>query len=56
MKIFTKKLKEEMNDASESQQYERAKEIRDTLIRLGSLQTKQKMEYVESSDEEFFWN
>jgi excinuclease ABC subunit C len=34
--------------------FERAKDIRDTLIRLGSLQTKQKMEYVENSDEEYF--
>ena len=53
-KIFTKKLEEEMHQAAELQQFERAKDIRDTLIRLGSLQTKQKMEYVESSDEEFF--
>lgn len=52
--IFTKKLKEEMAQAAESQQFERAKDIRDTLIRLGSLQTKQKMEYVENSDDEYF--
>jgi excinuclease ABC subunit C len=52
--IFTKKLKKEMAQAAESQQFERAKDIRDTLIRLGSLQTKQKMEYVENSDEEYF--
>ena len=43
-----------MHQAAESQQFERAKDIRDTLIRLGSLQTKQKMEYVENSDEEYF--
>jgi len=53
-KIFTKKLKEEMHLAAELQQFERAKDIRDTLIRLGSLQTKQKMEYVKNSDEEYF--
>ena len=53
-KIFTEKLKEEMKQAADLQQFERAKEIRDTLIRLGSLQTKQKMEYVENSDEEYF--
>ncbi len=53
-KIFTKKLEEEMKRASDLRQFERAKDIRDTLMRLGSLQTKQKMEYVESSDEEFF--
>ncbi|WP_299292133.1 excinuclease ABC subunit UvrC [Nitrosopumilus sp.] len=53
-KIFTKKLESEMHQAAELQQFERAKEIRDTLIRLGSLQTKQKMEYVENSDEEYF--
>lgn len=54
MKIFTKKLEDEMYQAADLQQFERAKDIRDTLIRLGSLQTKQKMEYVENSDEEYF--
>jgi len=54
MKIFTKKLEDEMHQAADLQQFERAKDIRDTLIRLGSLQTKQKMEYVENSDEEYF--
>ena len=53
-KVFTKKLEVEMHHAAELQQFERAKDIRDTLIRLGSLQTKQKMEYVENSDEEYF--
>jgi len=53
-KLFTEKLQEEMKQAADMQQFERAKEIRDTLIRLGSLQTKQKMEYVENSDEEYF--
>jgi len=53
-KIFTKKLEEEMHQASALQQFERAKDIRDTLIRLGSLQSKQKMEYIENSDEEYF--
>ncbi|MCV0431502.1 excinuclease ABC subunit UvrC [Nitrosopumilus sp.] len=53
-KVFTKKLEEEMHQAAKLQQFERAKDIRDTLIRLGSLQTKQKMEYVENSDEEYF--
>jgi len=53
-KIFTKKLEEEMHQAAKLQQFERAKDIRDTLVRLGSLQTKQKMEYVENSDEEYF--
>ncbi len=53
-KIFTKKLEEEMHQAADLQQFERAKDIRDTLFRLGSLQSKQKMEYVESSDEEYF--
>ena len=54
MKIFTKKLEDEMHQAADLQQFERAKDIRDTLIRLGSLQTKQKMEYVDNSDEEYF--
>ncbi|KAF6247071.1 excinuclease ABC subunit C [Nitrosopumilus sp. b3] len=53
-KIFTKKLEEEMHQAAKLQQFERAKDIRDTLVRLGSLQTKQKMEYVDKSDEEYF--
>ena len=30
-KIFTKKLEDEMHQAAESQQFERAKDIRDTL-------------------------
>ena len=53
-KLFTKKLEEEMKQAADLQQFERAKDIRDTLIRLGSLQTKQNMEYVKNSDEEYF--
>ena len=53
-KIFSQKLEEEMKHAAALQQFERAKDIRDTLIRLGSLQTKQKMEYVDKSDEEYF--
>ncbi|MFQ5781806.1 MAG: excinuclease ABC subunit UvrC [Nitrosopumilus sp.] len=53
-RIFTKKLEEEMHNAAKLQQFERAKDIRDTLIRLGSLQSKQKMEYIENSDEEYF--
>lgn len=53
-KIFTKKLEEEMHQEAKIQQFERAKDIRDTLIRLGSLQTKQNMEYVKNSDEEYF--
>jgi len=53
-KTFTKKLEDEMYHAARLQQFERAKEIRDTLVRLGSLQTGQKMEHVEHSDEEYF--
>jgi excinuclease ABC subunit C len=53
-KIFTKKLEEEMRQAAKIQQFERAKDIRDTLIRLESLQTRQNMEYVKNSDEEYF--
>ena len=53
-KIFADKLRDEMSHAAEMQQFERAKDIRDTLIRLGSLQTKQKMEYIRGSDEEYF--
>ncbi len=55
MKEFAQKLQNDMKQASESLDYERAKEIRDTLQRLGSLQTKQKMEYVENApDEDYF--
>jgi len=53
-RIFSKKLEEEMRQAANHQQFERAKDIRDTLFRLGNLQTKQKMEYVKNSDEEYF--
>ncbi len=52
MKEFAAKLQNDMKEASESLDYERAKEIRDTLQRLGSLQTKQKMEYVENAPDE----
>lgn len=53
-RVFAQKLEGEMRHAAEMRQFERAKEIRDTLIRLGSLQTRQKMEYVKNSDEEYF--
>ena len=53
-RIFTEKLREEMRQAADLQQFERAKDIRDTLVRLDSLQSKQKMEYVENSNEEYF--
>ena len=53
-RIFAQKLEGEMRHAAQMQQFERAKDIRDTLIRLDSLQTRQKMEYVENSDEEYF--
>ena len=53
MQEFAQKLQNDMKQASDSLNYERAKEIRDTLHRLGSLQTKQKMEYVENDNETF---
>ena len=37
MKEFTKILQKQMEDASSSEQFERAIEIRDTLQRLGSI-------------------
>nr|AIE94452.1 excinuclease ABC subunit C (uvrC) [uncultured marine thaumarchaeote AD1000_46_C12]AIE94520.1 excinuclease ABC subunit C (uvrC) [uncultured marine thaumarchaeote AD1000_46_F05] len=43
-----------MKEASKSQQFERAIEIRDTLERLGSINSGKKMETVRKSDEEFF--
>src|SRR3972149_6753354 len=52
---FAQKLQNDMKQASDSLDFERAKEIRDTLHRLGSLQTRQKMEYVENApDEDYF--
>ncbi len=52
---FVKKLDSEMKQASEDRQYERAKEIHETLQRLGSLQVRQKMESPRiGSDEEYF--
>ena len=52
--MFTKNLEFEMRQASDSLQFERARAIKDTLQRLGSLKTKQKMESVTGSDEEYF--
>lgn len=51
---FSKRLELEMREASEHLQFERASEIRDTLQRLSSLKTKQKMENVSGPDEEYF--
>lgn len=52
--VFAEKLNDEMRRAAELEQFERAKDIRDTLMRLGSLQTRQNMERVQNSDEEYF--
>ncbi len=54
MKTFAGKLAGQMQSASDSQDFERAIEIRDTLRRLDALQTGQKMDRVEDSDEEYF--
>ena len=51
---FADKLKEEMAVAANLRQFERAREIRDTLARLGSLRAEQKMARPAGSDEEFF--
>lgn len=52
---FVNKLDLEMKQASENRQYEKAKEIHDTLQRLSNLQVKQKMESPRiGSDEEYF--
>lgn len=51
---FQKKLETEMKEASAAQQYEKAKEIYDTLQRLQNLQTRQKMEVTKNHDEEYF--
>jgi excinuclease ABC subunit C len=52
---FINEMKNEMKKASDSRQYEKAKEIRDTLHRLSNLRVRQKMEKVVShnSDEEY---
>ncbi len=54
MRTFVEKMSSEMQSASDSMDFERAIEIRDTLRRLGSLQDSQKMDYVDNSDEEYF--
>ncbi|MBI5355532.1 MAG: excinuclease ABC subunit UvrC [Candidatus Aenigmarchaeota archaeon] len=55
MKAFSSSLREQMGQASKSLDFERAIELRDTLSRLGSLGSKQKMERVgEAPDEDYF--
>jgi excinuclease ABC subunit C len=54
MGAFTKSLEHEMVLASKNLEFERAWEIKDTLHRLGSLKTRQKMESATGSDEEYF--
>jgi len=52
---FVNNLNLEMKQASENRQYEKAKEIHETLQRLSNLQVKQKMESPRiGSDEEYF--
>ena len=52
---FVIKLDQDMKQASNDRQYEKAKEIHDTLQRLSNLQIKQKMESPRiGSDEEYF--
>ncbi len=51
---FTEKLESDMKQASASLQFEHAQEIKDTLQRLGSLRTRQKMENVSGANEEYF--
>ncbi len=52
---FVKNLEKEMSHASENRQYEKAKEIHETLQRLSNLQVRQKMESPRiGSDEEYF--
>jgi excinuclease ABC subunit C len=55
IKKFINEMEIEMKKASDSRQYEKAKEIRDTLHRLSNLRVRQKMEKVVShnSDEEY---
>ncbi|HKX81630.1 MAG TPA: excinuclease ABC subunit UvrC [Nitrososphaera sp.] len=52
---FVEEMQKEMRHASDIGDYERAKEIRDTLHRLGNLRVRQKMERADSKapDEEY---
>ena len=55
MQGFVDDLHRRMEEASARQEFEHAMEIRDTLQRLGSLRTEQKMEYLEKRpDEDYF--
>ncbi len=55
MRDYIAKLKGEMSRASDSLEFERAMEIRDTLNRLGGLHGEQKMEYIrDAPDEDYF--
>ena len=51
---FTRKLENEMRQASAARQYEKAKEVHETLQRLQNLRTKQKMEVARNYNEEYF--
>ncbi|MGI0070079.1 MAG: UvrB/UvrC motif-containing protein, partial [Nitrosopumilaceae archaeon] len=51
---FVMKLETEMKEASVNLQYERAREIRETLQRLQNLQVRQKMETTRISNEDYF--
>ncbi len=51
---FVMKLAREMKEASLNLQYERAREIRETLQRLQNLQVRQKMETTRISNEDYF--
>ena len=51
---FAAGLREEMARAAGALQFERARDIRDTLARLGDLRSGQKVESVRYSDEEYF--
>lgn len=54
VKIFAEKLEGQMRQAAEARNFERAIEMRDTLVRIEGLQAGQKMEYIKNSDEEYF--
>jgi excinuclease ABC subunit C len=52
--VYTKQIESDMHEASKNLHFERAAELRDTLRRLTSLRTTQKMESVSKSNEEYF--
>lgn len=54
MRDYMSELEGQMRAASDALEFERAKEIKETLYRLGGLQSEQKMEHAAGRDEDYF--